>query len=47
MYGMKLQSESDSVKKHTELTIAVCKIWRSLPIGYILSLYAFIPSQLF
>jgi len=40
---MQLQSENDMVKTRAELTNTVCRIWRWLPVGYILSLYASIP----
>jgi len=43
---LKLQSEIDMYKMRAEFTNAVCKFWRLLPIGYILTVYANIPHLL-
>jgi len=43
---LKLQNETEVTKTRTELINAVCRIWRSLPVGYIRNLYASLPRRL-
>ena len=43
---LRLQSETEVIQTRAELINAVCRIWRSLPVGYIRNLYASIPRRL-
>ena len=43
---LKLQSDVAMIKTHADLIDSVCRLWISLPVGYIRNLYASIPCRL-